>query len=184
MRRQTRDMSSKDLTASNWLEPDPTSQLFARFTPEQGLTPMDGQSWASDFLGVELGHHVPESVRELFAAARGTMVYGWFFYPLFKVGEEQLYRVLDAAIRERYRQLQGPHSRPRLFDAIDWLLEHEVIPSAERERWNALRKLRNMASHPDFQSVAPPGHAMHMLRATARDIDLLFGGSTASPQPG
>jgi hypothetical protein len=103
------------------------------------------------------------------------MLYGWFFYRLFRAGEEQLYRVIEAAIRERYRQLGGPESQPRLFNAIDWLLEHEVIPSAERERWDALRKLRNLASHPDFQGVVPPGHALHMLRAAARDIDLLFG---------
>ena len=34
-----------------------------------------------------------------------AMLYGWFFYPLFRLGEEQLYRVCEAAAAVRYTQL-------------------------------------------------------------------------------
>ena len=67
---------------------------------------MTGEDWARAFLNVELKEHVPEPVSDLFAIARGALLYGWFFYPLFRLGEEQLYRVVEAAAKERYRQLE------------------------------------------------------------------------------
>lgn len=79
-------MGFKELSAANWLEADPTSTLFWRESRLVGPMMMDAQSWARSFLAVELKQHVPEDVRELFAVARGAVLYGWFFYPLFRVG--------------------------------------------------------------------------------------------------
>lgn len=94
-------MGFKPLTPTNWLQPDPTSGIFGRVSPVAGPMRMDGEDWARRFLAVELASHVPEPVRDLFAVARGALVYGWFFYPLFKLGEEQIYRVAEAAARQR-----------------------------------------------------------------------------------
>jgi hypothetical protein len=170
-------VGGKQLSLDNWTEPDATSAQFGQLSPLIGPRPMDGQDWARAFLAVELKPHVPESVRELFAVARGVLLYGWFFYPLFHLGEEQLYRVVEAAATACYETLGGPRSRPSFAEAVDWLTKRGVIPGDDRERWIAIRRLRNAASHPDQQSVMVPGQALGTLKATAHDINRLFARS-------
>jgi hypothetical protein len=46
------------------------------------MLPVSGEDWAVRFLAVELSAKVPEDVQQLFAVARGVLVYGHFFYPL------------------------------------------------------------------------------------------------------
>lgn len=135
---------------------------------------MTGDDWARAFLAVELKDHVPERIRDLFAVARGALLYGWFFYPLFFLGEQQLYRVVEAAAKARYLELDGPRHRPSFEHAIDWLIEREVIPSGDHERWDAVRELRNAASHPERQEIMPPGAVLGGLKATAHNINRLF----------
>ena len=68
-------MSFKQLTANNWDRPDDTSKIFGRMSPLVGVVPMNGNDWARAFLGVELPESVPEEIRDLFAVARGTLLY-------------------------------------------------------------------------------------------------------------
>jgi hypothetical protein len=56
---------------------------------------------------------VPEPIRELFDVARGAMIYGWFFYPLFRLGEDQLHRVVEAAVVARYTRRRKPPATSR-----------------------------------------------------------------------
>jgi hypothetical protein len=167
-------MLGKQLTLENWTEPDPTSAQFGQLSPVIGPRPMDGQDWAGAFLAVELKPHVPEEVRGLFDVARGTLLYGWFFYPLFHVGEEQLYRVVEAAAKACYKSLGGTARQPTFDRAVNWLIARDVIPAADRDRWTAGRKLRNSASHPTQPVVMVPGQVLGTLRATAHDINRLF----------
>ncbi len=169
-------MRFKELALENWSAPDPTNDVFGRFSPVVGVGPrrMSGDDWAREFLAVELKEHVPEEVRELFAVARGAMLYGWFFYPMFFLGEEQLYRVLEAAVRARYRELGGWQRNPRFQRAINLLIEKDVIPEQDNERWDAARKLRNAASHRERHEVLPPGTVLQYLEVTAHDINRLF----------
>jgi hypothetical protein len=51
------------------------------------MAQMDGNDWARHFLAVELHEDVPADVHDLFAVARGTMLYGWFFYPLYALAK-------------------------------------------------------------------------------------------------
>ena len=164
----------KNLTLENWTEPDPVNRHFARLSPLAGPVAMDQDDWARNFLSVELSETGPVEIRDLFAIARGTMLYGWFFYPLFRLGEEQLYRVLETAAKLRYREAGGTKKRPTFFEVIDSLVQMGNIPEEERERWTAARKLRNHASHAERAAVVPPGFALRMLSAGARDIDGLF----------
>jgi hypothetical protein len=139
---------------------------------------MGQNDWARDFLSVELSAEVPSEIRDLFAIARGAMLYGWFFYPLFRLGEEQLYRVLEAAAKLRYREAGGMKKNLSFFEAIDFLVEMGLIPENGRERWTAAKNLRNLASHPERATVVPPGFAQRMLTVSARDIDNLFAPSS------
>jgi hypothetical protein len=169
-------MRFRDLTLANWATPDPANEVFARMSPLAGVGPrrMSGDDWAREFLAVELRQHVPHEIRELFAVARGAMLYGWFFYPMFALGEEQLYRVLEAAARARYKQVGGQKRRPSFEKAINFLIESDVIPQMDGEPWHAARELRNAASHREQHEALPPGTILHHLQMTAHDINRLF----------
>jgi hypothetical protein len=166
-------MPHKQLTLENWTEADPVSTQFVR----RGLTgfvSMDGRDWARYFLSEELKGHVPTEVRELFEVARGALLYGWFFYPLFHFGEDQLHRVREAAARACYTRLGGPRGRPTFDQTIEYLVARRLILEEERIYWDASRKLRNIGSHPEQQTVMPPGVVLGTLKRTAHDINLLF----------
>jgi hypothetical protein len=163
----------KELTPQNWLEPDPTNHFFGRISPA-GWTQLSGSEWAEAFLAVELSERVPANVRELFAVARGALLYGWFYYPLFRLGEEQLYRVGEAAVRSRYRSHGGSKQRPSFEEAIAFLVEAGVIRSGGEPRWTAMRQLRNISSHAEESAAMPPGAALSSLRHMAADIESLF----------
>lgn len=167
-------MRFKELTLSNWDQPDPANQVFARISRLVGPHKMTGSDWAREFLSVELGPQVPDQVCELFEVARGALVYGWFFLPMFLLGEDQLHRVLETAVRLRYAELGGPRSQPSFKHAIDWLIARAVIPAGDQERWDGIRYLRNAASHPEHQGAMAPGTVLRTLRETAHDINRLF----------
>lgn len=160
----------KHLTLENWTEADLVNKHFVRLSPLAGRVEMGQDDWARNFLAVDLSEDVPSEIRDLFAIARGAMLYGWFFYPLFRLGEEQLYRVLETAAKLRYREAGGTTNRPTYIEVIDSLIGLGFISADERERWTAARKLRNHASHPERAAVVPPGFALGMLNAIARDI--------------
>jgi hypothetical protein len=167
-------MRFKELTLANWNEPDPANAVFGRFSRIVGPREMAGQDWAREFLSVELARQVPEHVSELFAVARGALLYGWFFYPMFLLGEDQLHRVLETAVKTRYAQLGGPRRRPTLKHALGWLTERNVIPPEDAGRWDGVRHMRNAAAHPERQGAMAPGTALRTLRETAHDINRLF----------
>ena len=110
------------------------------------------------------------------------MPYGWFFYPLYTLGEEQLFRVLEAATHHCYSCLDGPRPIPKYVRRIEWLLGVDVIPAGDAFRWNAARKMRNHASHPTRRSAMPPGLVLKHLEVTAWDINAIFRRARASPR--
>lgn len=164
----------KRLTADNWTDPDPVNRHFARISPIAGPISMEGDDWAREFLAVSVADHVPKEVADLFAVARGAMLYGWFFYPLFRIGEEQLFRVLETAARIRYAELGGGAAMPSFKKTIDYLLERGVIAADQLQRWEAARQLRNHSSHPSNTTVTTPGSVLGTLALCAGDLDALF----------
>lgn len=172
----TDSLGFKQLSLENWTEVDPVNRNFGRLSPLAGPVPMEEDDWAREFLAVELSEDVPCSIRDLFNIARGAMLYGWFFYPLFRLAEEQLYRVLEAAAMLRCQELSGSKRPSTYAQAIDFLSKSGLIPTDQVERWSAARRLRNMASHPERATVVPPGFALRMLSGASSDIDSLFGG--------
>src|SRR4051812_12724748 len=96
----------KHLTVDNWRDPDEANAIFGEINRVTGQARiLDGDDWARRFLAVELSEKTPEDVKTMWAAARGTLAYGAFFYPLYALGDEQLHRVADAAVLHRYEQL-------------------------------------------------------------------------------
>lgn len=58
-----------------------------------------------DVIAVDLAPTVPSELRE---PARGLLLYGWFYYAIYAIGEHELRRGADAAVPHRYQQVGGP----------------------------------------------------------------------------
>jgi hypothetical protein len=166
----------KEITPSNWLERDDVLKGFVRISPEgQQVRPITSDDYLRDILKPELLESVPTDVQALFEVARGAMAYGYFFYPLYTLAAEQLFRVAETAIAHKSKTLGVPKSNDTFEKRIGWLVDREVIPSSERVQWDAIRTLRNIASHPEYQSIHTPGNAIGTLGNIARQINSLFG---------
>lgn len=135
---------------------------------------LDELNWLKLFLDPKLRPEVPNEIKTLYEVARGTMVYGWFFYPLYTLGSEQIFRVIETAVREKCTNMSSPKSVNSFAGGIDWLVDKGVIPQSDAFKWHALRKLRNIASHPERQTILMPGMAVDLLQRTAERISSLF----------
>ncbi len=171
----------KKVTPRNWAERDPINENFV-MPGKLGWHRMTGDDWAGLFLGVELATRVPEPVQHLFQVAQNTLPYGHFFYPLYTLGAEQLYRVADAAALHRYRDMGGPKTKrgadPTFAARIRWLRQHGVIADERAQQWDGFRELRNDTSHPEMQSLFTPGNAYTMLNAVAECVSGLYAPPT------
>jgi hypothetical protein len=186
---QNPDDGVEHLTTGNWLEPDPICLKFVEVnlaTAERRLP--TGEGWAERFLAIDLAPTVPREVRDMWEAARGLLLYGWFYYAIYAIGEHQLRRVADAAILHRYQQAGGPPNKkpgpegeqrwPDLMKRVDWLISASVIPAEKRDRWDLVRGLRNETTHASIRHLTPPHEALRVLELLAGEIDALF-----APEP-
>jgi hypothetical protein len=168
----------KDLTVENWLEADETIQAFGRLSLVTGqVHGITKEEFASTFLGVQLGSPVPEEIVSMFKVAQGTLCYGYFFYPLYALGQEQLWRVCEAALGEKSRWLDAPSNRKSFAQRIEWMHHNGHLTDEQEVWWSATRRLRNSASHPSFQSLSMPIELPGDLRKTAHAINCLFDDS-------
>lgn len=165
----------KRLTLENWLTVDPAWYGVVMSSSQ----PNPSEAWVHDLIQTELDPAVPLPIRKLFEIARGTLVYSLMFYPLLTVGTEQMFRVFDAAVSAKCKEMKAPAKVKHFFDKIEWLGKHAVIPSEQLLRWNAIRHLRNEASHPTDQNILPPAEALTILDLAVELIDPLF----AAPAP-
>ncbi len=129
----------------------------------------DSEYFVSQILAPQLSESVPSETRVLFEVARGTLVYGQFFYPLLTLGIEQLYRVCEHALR-----IKIGHNDKTFNDMISLLQKQYEVSEKNMERWHQLRYLRNSASHPNYQSIYSPGITMQLLTSITEQINSLF----------
>ncbi len=163
----------KAITPENWQFSDEVAQYFIR----------DPSVWIELYLEPKLGSQVPKGIAAMFEVARGSMVYGWYFYPLLTLGMEQCYRVAEAAVRFRCKQLgeplvsvleQGRERQRSFYELCRALVRRGVIPESDADFWEAASKLRNWASHPQDQPINMPGQAAAILQRTAYKVNELF----------
>lgn len=93
---------------------------------------------------------------------------------MFQLGQEQLFRVSEAAARRCCKVLGDEDDRQSFYKAIEYLVDEGAISADDRQRWEAARRLRNSSWHPERASVMPPGAIAIMVEATATDINDLF----------
>ena len=163
----------KEITPSNWLEPDDVLKGFVRLSPNGQIT-LRGEDCLTYILRPNLHELVPSYVQELFEVARGAMAYGYFFYPLYTLAMDQLFRVVEAAVEHKCSALRAPKSTKKFEKRINWLVNKSIIPQSELGQWEAVRKLRNIASHPKRQSICPPNVTIDILERVAFLINSLF----------
>lgn len=156
----------KKINAENWLKPDGVIQYL------RGMRCMEG--YVKVVLAPRLLKKVPQDVRALFDVARGALLYGYLFYPLYTLAAGQLFRVGEAAIAHKCLQLRAPKGKKRFEDRIDWLKQRGVLSQEEGDHWHTLRRLRNSDSHATRQSILPPDTALGILAGVARDSNALF----------
>ena len=165
----------KKLTVKNWLQPDKVSSLFGGILPGDGkFHPITGDEWVQEILKPKLIEKVPAEVQRLFEVARGTLVYGYFFYPLYAVGIERLFQVVDAAVTHKCKIMGAPSSEKTFEKKIKWLARKRIITRDEEEMLNTTRKLRNMASHLEDQTILPPGPTIGIFERITKQINSLF----------
>jgi hypothetical protein len=160
----------KRLTVKNWLTVDPAWDGVVM----SSSLPDPSEAWVSDLTVTDLNPVVPLAIRKLFETARGTLLYSLMFYPLLTLGSEQLFRVLEASASLKFKEMSGPPKLKTFEKRIAWLSENGAITAEQKPRWNALRQLRNVASHPTDQSIFSQSMALTILQATVDLIDPLF----------
>ncbi len=135
---------------------------------------MTGEDWSSNFLSPKLVDEVPEDVRILFEAARGALAYGYFFYPLYTLASDQLFRVGEAAISAKCSSVGDFSGSGTFNDKMNFLAKTNVMSQADRSDWHVIRQLRNVGSHPERQHILAPGAVAGILGVVADKINSLF----------
>ena len=168
----------KQITPDNWLQPDPILRGFDGAALDGTAQLINAQDLLPYILGPNLAHAVPKDIRVLFEVARGSMVYGFLFYPLFTLSVEQLFRIAETAVTHKCKELSAPAEVRSFAQKVDYLFAEAAIPGSERTRWEAIRWMRNKASHPERQDTVTPFDAILLLGQMAAIINGLFGGPT------
>ena len=162
----------KRLALDSWLDADIVYDGFL----DGGMRPMRGEDWAALFLGTELDSAAPSEVHRLFNVARGCLLYGYFYHPLYAMGMEQMFRVAEAAAKHKCGELGRTKERDTFNNMIGFLKSSGCISEESVERWHAIREFRNITSHPDDQMIVPPGAVSSLFASVTEQVNTLFRG--------
>lgn len=152
------------------LQPDP------RFTDlclvENGVArPMTLADHHSTIASITLTDLVPEEIQSAFDRARNAIIYAFFDYDLFVVGEIQAFGAFELALKHRLNGHDGA-SRGTLRNLVDRARKAEILPSltpqtnASIDPIDALIVLRNGLSH-GTSDIHSPGMALQVIEACA-----------------
>lgn len=168
-------LSIKTLTKENWLLPDIIPSVLTQHSLNDCYTHlMNGEDWLAQFTAPKLNEAVPIDVQVLFEVARGSLAYGYFFYPLFTLAAEQLFRVGEAAVSAKFLLVGGINPKKRFQMKLKFLLDNKIITDIEFANWNTVRDFRNRVSHPKKQNIFAPGQIAGMLNFVADIVNRLF----------
>lgn len=169
-------LNIKIVDENNWLQADPISAILMKANTTTGIVEyMTGEDWVAVFSGAKLSDDVPEHIRELFEVARGSLAYGYFFYPLCTLACEQLLRVAETAVAEKCKSLGASKNKTKTFQKkIEFLVSKGLISSSDFILWESFRGLRNLSSHPERQSKYSIGMIAPILRNVANEMNKLF----------
>ena len=163
----------KHLTIDNWLNQDEALSAFVKLLPNGEIVQKVKSDWAQPFFEPTLSQFVPDEVQRLFEVARGAIVYGYFFYPLYTLGCEQLFRVAETAINFKFERISSVKKKNFEYK-INFLCENGHMTSEEKDYWHNIRQMRNQVSHPKSQMILMPKFVVEILANIVIKIDCLF----------
>ena len=143
----------------------------------------DVRAWRQAFLGIRLDPAVPQDISRLFEAARGSMLYSYFFQPLLISGVEQCYRALESGARTRCAQMgvdvycadKNGKAHPLSFGHnLQLLAKQELIEDADMTLWRQARELRDWVALPAHQASLTLEHGVTALSRAAALLGKLF----------
>ena len=168
------NLGHKKIDAKNWNEPDLPSTAFPKEIKDGKIIHWTGEELAEEIMKYKLSENTPEDLRKIFEVTKGAMVYGYYFYPLYTLAHEQLFRVLDASTVFKCRDMKPDKDLKNFNNRIEYLCKVQVIKEKEKERWHAIRRLRNSRSHPDYQMILGPSNALESLKLITDMINGLY----------
>ncbi|MBE0705412.1 MAG: hypothetical protein IH582_20020 [Afipia sp.] len=159
------------------LKPDPR---FADLCVVQGgiarrMTLADHHGAIAD---ISLSDAVPGEVGAAFDRARNTVIYAFFDYDLFVVGEVQAFGAFELAFKHRLNG-HGGAARSTLRNLVDRARKAGILPAlvpgptVVSDPIEALIALRNGLSH-GTSDIHSPGMALEVVAACASWIDHVF----------
>lgn len=143
----------------------------------------DARKWREAFLAIRLDPTVDADIVRLFEAARGGMLYGYFFQPLMAMGVEQCYRVLEHGVRARCAEVALPVScadnqgkqHPLSFSHnLRALVKRGLIPEADLKRWLQAKEMRDWVIAPEHQAALTLEHGVTALARAAELLGQLY----------
>lgn len=153
----------KEITLENWNQPDLVYDI-----EEYNI-------YLKEILNLKLDSYVPVNIRELFEAARGAMVYGYYYYPLYTLADDQMYRVGERAVKEKIKLVQVDEPvKMSFYNSIKYLHANGFLDERSFSKWNSLRSLRNFSSHPERFVLMPPAAIIEYAKGLASEINKLF----------
>ena len=164
----------KQLTVDNWLEIDSTVTVFATLLPDGRTETITAKEWARRILEPQIDETVAFEVRRLFEVARGTMLYGYLFYPIYTLATEQVSRVAETAVLHKCQTMDAPKKIKTFNQQINWLTESAIITNEAAAKWHIIRGFRNDSSHPKDQTIFAPSNAIGILQFITEQINFLF----------
>lgn len=175
MNEKALSLGFKKLSKDNWRLPDPINEYFIKLNLYTGeKLSVNNDERAEEFLNVELSPEVPIDVHRQFEVARGAMLYGCFFYPLFALGTDQLMKVAESAVTHKCL-IHGLAKKTARYEIkLQKLRNYNYLTADEHDNWENLRKLRNEFSHSKMQNIFPPFEAMSFLKSITEKINQLF----------
>ena len=164
-------------SVDNILRPDPR---FANlYLIERGVARrMTLADHHSAIANINLSGAVPDDVGAAFDRARNTLIYSFFDYDLFVVGEVQTFGAFELALKHRVNGHRGT-SRGTLRNLVDQARKHGFLPTlisganALSDPIEALIALRNGLSH-GTSEIHSPGMALDVVEACAFWITHLY----------
>ena len=127
---------------------------------------------------IHLAGAAPADVQAAFDRARNTMIYAFFDYDLFVVGEVQAFGAFELALKHRLNG-HGGAQRGTLRNLVDRARKAAILPSVVSpsnslgDPIEALIALRNGLSHGSSE-VHSPAMALDVVAACASWIDQVY----------
>ncbi len=166
------ELGFQKISLENWLKPDNLNSIFVRSSENSTETHIiTDKERLADILKTNLSEKVPIEIHRLYEVARGAIAYGYFFYPLYTLGAEQLFRVAETAVNFKYKSVNGPKNINTYSKRLEYLEKNNIISSCEKDSFDNIRKLRNISSHPKNQSIIMPTRGSTSIRVTRGKVN-------------